>query len=126
VRSLLDEVFGSDDFCNLITFKKTASASTDWLSSVADYILWYARDITRLKFRQVYQTRTLEDDVGSRYTRVELPDGTRRVMTTAEREDPNKLPPGSRIYRHDNLTSQRPAGAGDLCEYTFDGKRFGD
>ena len=30
VRCLLDEVFGSENFCNLITFKKTASASTDW------------------------------------------------------------------------------------------------
>jgi adenine-specific DNA-methyltransferase len=124
VRSLMDEVIGSENFCNLITFKKTASASTDWLSSVADYILWYARDITRMKYRQLYQPRTLEDDVGSRYTRVELPDGTRRVMLTAERDHPDRLPAGSRIYRHDNLTSQRPAGAGDLREYMFEGKRF--
>jgi adenine-specific DNA-methyltransferase len=124
VRSVLDEVFGGDNFCNLITFKKTASASSDNLSSVADYIIWYARDRARMKYRMLYQPRTIYDDVGSRYTRVELPDGSRRMMTSAERQDPEGVHAGTRIYRHDNLTSQRPAGAGDLRAYVFDNVRF--
>jgi adenine-specific DNA-methyltransferase len=124
VRCLVDEVFGTENFANLIAFKKTASASIDELSSIADYILWYVRDHDRMKYRRLYQMRTIDDDVGSRYTRIELPDGTRRAMTNAEREAPDQVPEGTRIYRHDNLTSQRPPGTGDLRSYLYDGKTF--
>jgi adenine-specific DNA-methyltransferase len=45
VRELMDEVFGTENFCSLITVLKTTGAgspavSTDVLPSVADYIVW--------------------------------------------------------------------------------------
>src|SRR5262249_20477347 len=60
VRSLLDEVFGSENFVALITFKKTSSASSELLSGVSDYLIWYARYRERVKYRQLY----LEKSVG--------------------------------------------------------------
>jgi adenine-specific DNA-methyltransferase len=71
-----------------------------------DYILWYAKQRGEVKFRQIYKSRGFENDIGARFTRVQLPDGARRIMTTEEREDITRLPNGARIYRHDNLTSQ--------------------
>ena len=124
VRELMDEVFGASNFVSVITFKKTASSVASTLAAVSDYLLWFAKDRSRLRTRKVFQGRGLEDDVGNRYTRVELPDGLRRVMTTEERSHPDRLPAGARVYRHDNLTSQRPPGRGDLREYVFDGKVF--
>ena len=47
---------------------------------------------------------------GSAYGRVLLGDERKRSMTQEERADPSLLPAGSRIYRIDNLTSQRPPG----------------
>src|SRR4029077_11243052 len=49
VRSVLDEVFGSENFVSLVTFKKTTGAGspsggTDFLALIADYVLWYAKD----------------------------------------------------------------------------------
>jgi adenine-specific DNA-methyltransferase len=124
VRELMDEVFGPENFCSVITFQKTASLGGQGLGGVADFLLWYARDRSALKVRKLFRPRGLADDVGNRYTRIELPDGTRRVMTRDERLDPDKIPAGARVYRHDNLTSQRPAGEGDLRAYEFDGIRF--
>ena len=106
VRSLIDEVFGSENFCSLISFRTTSSLGGDLLGKSCDYIVWYAKKRESVKFRQIYQPRGYEDDIGARYTRVQLPDGIRRVMTTEERVDISRLPAGSRIYRHDNLTSQ--------------------
>ncbi|MCZ4090626.1 DNA methyltransferase [Sinorhizobium psoraleae] len=39
VRVLLDEVFGADNFISQISFLKTTSATNDYLSTVADYVL---------------------------------------------------------------------------------------
>jgi adenine-specific DNA-methyltransferase len=44
VRELMDELFGAENICSIISFYKTTSASADLLPTVADYILWYARD----------------------------------------------------------------------------------
>ncbi|MGH3851119.1 MAG: DNA methyltransferase, partial [Pseudonocardiaceae bacterium] len=54
VRSLLDEVFGSENFCSLITFKTTSGAGsfaggTNVLAAVNSYLIWYAHDIEHVK-----------------------------------------------------------------------------
>src|SRR5947208_1017164 len=41
VREVIDEVFGADNFCGVITFIKTAAQSAELLSGVCDYLLWY-------------------------------------------------------------------------------------
>jgi adenine-specific DNA-methyltransferase len=106
VRNVLDEVFGSENFCSLISFRTTSSLGGDLLGKSCDYILWYAKDKATVKYRQLYKDRGFADDIGGRYSRVELNNGTRRILSTTEKSDIETLPEGSRIYRHDNLTSQ--------------------
>ena len=105
VRSLLDEVFGSDNFVSLITFKKTSSGTGDYLAGTADFILWYGKNRENLKFRNLYLDKEVGGQGGGQYTRVEEADGTRRAMTLEERRS-NELPADSRVFRLDNLTSQ--------------------
>ena len=106
VRMLMDEVFGAESFISVIAFRTTSSLGGDYLGKSCDYLLWYGRDALRLKYRQVFKTRGYEDDIGGRFSRVEMADGQRRVLTTAERADIDSLPAEARVYRHDNLTSQ--------------------
>ena len=61
VRSLMDEVFGDDNFISLITVKKTSASTEDFLSSVNDYLVWFAKDKNQTKYRPVYVNRTLGD-----------------------------------------------------------------
>jgi adenine-specific DNA-methyltransferase len=110
VRELMDEVFGEENFCSVIPFAKTSSATSELLSTTIDFDLWYARDRKHVKYRQLYLQKMYGGEGASAYTRVELPDGTRRAMTKEERDDPSLLPAKARIYRIDNLTSQRPPG----------------
>ena len=106
VRSLLDEVFGSENFVSLVTFKKTSGAGsfaggTNVLASVNDYLLWFGRDISQTKYRQVFRTKTLEGDGAAQYTWIEAKDGERgRASQDALRT------PGARVFRPDQLTSQ--------------------
>jgi adenine-specific DNA-methyltransferase len=59
VRALMDEVFGEDNFVGLIFVKKTGGLGATGLKSVADYIVWYARDGGRHKFRPLFQPKEL-------------------------------------------------------------------
>jgi adenine-specific DNA-methyltransferase len=122
VRELLDEVFGVNNFVSLINFQKTTSASGNLLSSVSDYIIWYAKDKARLKFRSLFLERAGEGWVNYDYVR--LPDGQYRRMTADERKDWSSLPKGAQVYRRDNLTSQRPAQVGDVKSFDFEGKEY--
>jgi len=123
VRTLMDEVFGSENFCSLISFRTTSSLGGELLGKSCDYIIWYAKQRDQVKFRQLYKPSSYEDDIGGRYSRVELPDGTRRVMTSQEKEDITRLPDGARIYRHDNLTSQSGTEK-SAYRVTFQGNTF--
>ena len=123
VRELMDEVFGAENDCGLITFTKTSSASGNLLSAVSDYLLWYCKDKERVKYRQLHLKKEAGEVGGTQYTWAELPDGTRNNFGSVEHLKA-EAPAGSRIFRQDNLTSQRPAQEGDVREFDFDGKRF--
>ena len=110
VREVMDEVFGSANFVSVIAFNKTTSASSDLLPSTCDFLLWYAKQVTVVKYRQVYLAKTLDDDAAGVYRHIKLPNGAERLMTDSERLDPSSVLPGARIFRLDNLTSQRPPG----------------
>ena len=96
VRSLLDEVFGSENFCSLITFKTTSGAGsfsggTNVLAAVNSYILWYARDLENIKYRGLFRTKEAGGQGGGQYTWVERPDGTRVRLLGREAAGQEKL-----------------------------------
>ncbi|MFI0000380.1 site-specific DNA-methyltransferase [Streptomyces globisporus] len=104
VRSLLDEVFGPENFVSLIAFKTTSGAGsfaggTNVLASVADYVIWYAKNLDTVKYRQLYALKQLGESGTSGYNFAETPDGTRARFTSTP-------PEGSRVFTADNLTSQ--------------------
>jgi len=115
VRCLLDEVFGSENFCGLIGFKTTGGQSTNLLASVCDYLLWYAKTKVSqgkmvVKYRQAYLPKVGDNEVG-RYQWVETLDGAvLRELTDEEVENPKLLPDHARLLVHDNITSQGISG----------------
>lgn len=115
VRNLMDEVFGSENFVSLITFKKTSPLGSTGLAGISDYIVWYAYDKENMKYRQLYEEKTIGE--GSMYTYVELADGERRKMTKEERLTPSLLPKDSKPYRLGTLFS---AGYTPSCMYNVD------
>ncbi|MBI2843140.1 MAG: site-specific DNA-methyltransferase, partial [Armatimonadetes bacterium] len=108
VRALMDEVFGSENICGLIPFNKTGGFAGRLLAQIADYLLWYAKDTTAAKYRQLYLPKRSARDEGQ-YDWVELPNGIVRDMTDDEIANNGTLPAGSRILAHQGMASQ---GAG--------------
>ncbi|MEZ0396690.1 MAG: site-specific DNA-methyltransferase [Anaerolineales bacterium] len=54
VRELMDEVFGAGNFVNLISYATSTGSSTKALPRTTDYIVWYAKNYSALKFHQLY------------------------------------------------------------------------
>ena len=109
VRTLMDEVFGDENCVLLVPFKKTSGAGsisgkTNVPPAVCDYMIWYARDITKIKYRQPFQPKEFGEEGASQYQWVQTPEGERRRLTKPEK-DYQSWPEGSRIFGADNLTS---------------------
>lgn len=113
VRAVLDEVFGPENCFSVITFAKTAGTSSDRLSSVSDYLLWYARNTQAMKFRPLYRDK---DDAGQasdyKLFRDEIGEVTSDQSSGGERAALTAT------------TSQRPMQGGDLRSFEFRGRTF--
>jgi adenine-specific DNA-methyltransferase len=112
VRELMDEIFGAANFCSFITVAKTTGAGspaigTKVLASINDYIVWYAKDAVKVKYRQLYLEREFGAGGSTQYTLLESEDSVDvRSMTADEKDSPASIPEGWRIMAHDNFTSQ--------------------
>jgi adenine-specific DNA-methyltransferase len=121
-RELLDEIFKSENFLSVITVRKTTSEGRTYLGTTADFLLLYAKDHERTKYRQLFAEKSEEAE--SRYDQVMLSGGTTRPALEGEMAGTEPLPSGARLFRVDNITSSRPAGEGDVREFDYEGQRF--
>ncbi|MBQ3754197.1 MAG: hypothetical protein II864_11770 [Prevotella sp.] len=122
VRSVLDEVYGSENFISMITTKKSGGLASNTISNISDYILWYSKDITLVKIRKLYIQKSLTEGVGLRYNRIEEKDGTIRPIRIEEQLNPQLLPKGARIFLGGPITSQDSAS--EEQPFVFDGKTY--
>ena len=83
VRELMDEVFGKKNLISQIYFSTTGGFPSSTLSRVGDYLVWYARDKVKVKYRQLFLDKPSLDTGDEAYKYIELPDGSRRTMSSA-------------------------------------------
>ena len=119
VRNLMDEVFGSENFVAQISFVTTGGIKQNYLATRCDYVLWFTKDKTKAKYRQLFQMKDPVEGSAKTYTWVELEDGTRRGLTVEERRR-NDTPKGARLYRPGNITTQ----GNPVFAFTFRGKTY--
>jgi len=121
VRNIMDEVFGVKNFVSVIAVRKTSFATSKHIPILYDYIVWYAKDITKLKYRKLFlQKPTPINDPNYKY--LELKNGKRRLMTKEERQNPTLIPANSRMYRHSDITSQGKSSGDD--SFVFEEETF--
>lgn len=108
LRSLCDEVFGAEQFVAQISFVKSSGLGANLLPRQSDYLLWYSKDISRLKFRQVYKRKDLTGEGADAYGLVKLASGEVRRLASVERDGSHSLAPKSEVFRFDNLTKPGP------------------
>ena len=121
IRNVMDEVFGSENFCAQIIFRtKLMPLGSKTLEPICDFIIWYAKDKENVKFRDLFIPDNPQGN--SRFGYVEYGQ-TRRKMTAEEINNHSLLPKGSRVF---TLQPMRPAEYRANCDYPieFEGKIY--
>lgn len=93
LRCLLDEVFGSENFCAQIAFTKTTGLGTKLLPTRCDYLLWYAKDRNLVKYRQLYTVKVEGEEGASQYDWVHKANGEMRRLNRQE-----QIEEGDRLF----------------------------
>jgi len=117
VRALMDEVFGSENFANQITFRKTGGFSSSGLDSISDYLIWYCKNKSEVKYRNLLRNKDISNRP-SIYNWLLLDDGTFRRMTAEEIDNPEILPDKASIVAMDNLSSMGVASEPQPFEFS--------
>lgn len=122
VREIMDEIFGSENFINIITFRrKINTLGSKLLGVVSDYLIWYGKNKKQIKFNRLFQNRSLQ--LGGTWNFIELSNGNRRKLTKKEIENPNLLPAKCKIFASYKLA---PAGFNKGADFlvSYNGKKY--
>ncbi len=112
VRALMDEVFGEDNLVSVATYAKTTGFSGSHLSSVCDHLIWYAKSISNLKYRPLFDIKAQGDVGASKY----------RPAATIKALEGSCVEP-TRLATSDQLTSQG-ASANSEQSFHFGGREW--
>ena len=104
IRTLMSEVFGDENFVAQIAVQKVTGIDANFLTQNYDYILYFSKCLSSLKFRQPLIEKSGGDSATARYNQVDVGSMVRRAMSKAEK-DGAELPTDSRRYRLDNILS---------------------
>ncbi len=118
VRSLMDEVFGSENFVSLISYQKSTPLSTSLLPSTCDYIIWYCKSIENIKYRQIFSDKVAGEEGASRYKNVETETG-KRFPISEFTGDIKKV----RLWTDSDLSAQT-ISVTNAFAFEFEGEKF--
>jgi adenine-specific DNA-methyltransferase len=105
VRTLLDEIFGINNFCSQIIFRtKLMPFGSKTLEPICDYILWYTKDKTKLSVNHLFKVDNPKGN--SRWNYIELEDNSIKKLTKEEIENHELLPKSSKLF---TIQPMRPA-----------------
>ncbi len=115
VRCIMDEVFGRKNFVSMIVFKTRSNTRTKNLSTLNDYIIFYAKSLDDLKYHKLYTKKELNK---KRFSLVELETGEIVNINQLDHLDDSLRP----------LTSEKlqsSSGAGNTIHpFEFQGRIF--
>ena len=105
VRALMDEVFGDENFVNEIKFRTTSNRTAEFLPSIFDTILHYAKDKSRCKFRHLHLPKEYENVSEDSYGCIETDGDEWRRLSRAEKNNPREAEQKGRLFGLADLTS---------------------
>ena len=119
VHQIVDEILGPDNFRSIISFKKTGGLDTKGLSTVSDFVIWYAKNAEELKYRQQFAERASSDSDPGVFRYYLSQSGWWASLTQVEDNDASA---GER-FQSVSLSSQG-FSPGTSIPYRFNGIKF--
>ena len=105
VRALMDEVFGDENFVNEIKFRTTSNRTAEFLPSIFDTILHYAKDKDQCKFRHAYLPKEYDNVSNVAYSYVQTDGYEWRRLSKSEKDNPREAEREGPLFGLSDLTS---------------------
>jgi adenine-specific DNA-methyltransferase len=105
VRCLLDEVFGGENFCAEVVFRKSGAQTTEIIPTINDFIIWYSKDKNIVKSRPLFSAKKIGIEE-TEFRQLMLPKGEYRGLSKEELEGNIEIQVGSRIFKSTDLHSR--------------------
>ena len=112
IRSVMDEVFGEDNFVSQITYRRGGFQTSQALPNTSDFILWFAKSSDRLKFRRLYTQSDIDDWYAGQQKWIESSKGDRSKYL-----DGQSIPKGWRLHSH---RAAQSASSGESSVFAVD------
>lgn len=120
LRAVMDEVFGEDNFVAVITNATTTSSSSQFVDTVTDFVLWFAKNREAAKYRPLFFDKADSSSSDQLYRHAITNDGIVHRNTPAIDLRSDREP---KVFRIDQLTSQTQAST-TRYPVDFEGKRY--
>src|SRR5207249_4588296 len=121
VRALMDELFGDTNQIAEIKFRTTSNRTAEFLPSIFDTIVTYAKDKALCKFRRPFQSKEYTDVSDDSYGCVEIERFTWRRLTKEEKQNPKVAERLGPLFGLGDLTSSHEY---TLEAFEWHGERF--
>jgi len=121
IRAILDEIFGDTNLIGTITFQKTGWKQSNLLSFVTDNILWYAKSLSSVKYRQLWFSKLDSKTFQGQSVFIEHPNGEREKMSKSA--DLAALSDKGELFRHTSIKSAGKSPTGTFS-IQIDGRDF--
>ncbi len=119
VREIMDEVFGPENFVRLIIFRTTMGLGQKVIDKAGDYIVWYCKDISKIKYHQLFEEKNFQQ-YKNLYSKIELANGQRKSIVQWEKQNgplnTETVPTGGKIYTLTDMRSQSGSGASIIID----------
>jgi adenine-specific DNA-methyltransferase len=122
VRAVMDEVFGEQNFCSEIVFRKTTGKGSSLLDSSYDILLWFAKQKDSVKYRPLFTDRTYVGDENLRFYENSIYE--QFTMSAEQLAGLESLPEGAEVYHPNPLTSARASNLTDVLSFQYCGRNF--
>jgi adenine-specific DNA-methyltransferase len=114
VRSVMDEVFGAENFFAQINYRSMSPLGQSGIAKVYDYIIWYVKDKSQVKFRPLFKPQDILDQ--PEFCFYDLGNGDFKKLNRQEMMELSKKE-YPRIFKRAVLSS---SGYTASCTYQFD------
>ncbi|MDN5841929.1 MAG: site-specific DNA-methyltransferase [Alcaligenaceae bacterium] len=121
VRAVMDEIFGDGSFISEIVVVKSSGMGANNLPRQNDFILLYAKDADKFKYRQIFKPKAIDGEGADAYQYAKSSDGEIRRLMKEELDDPSCIPSGEVALRFGDLTKPGPGAKYDV---SFQGRVF--
>lgn len=128
VREVLEEIFGPTNYVSTITVKKASLMfSKKLLNSACFYIIWFAKDITQIKYRDLYTDKDPEwfaNNAGSHLWLENSKTKETRKATPTERKEISKFLKENKDWKMFGTWSLNAQGTDKQEGFEYEGKIY--